>query len=147
MSPKKTLQSISPTDLVYLILGLTFDKHSLQSIPRDYVYKGFEALSNRHPQDFPDFYFVQRGTIPHSNELEDILFRLGGVMECSNPGYQHMRFSNKSLEVVQKRFQRICSDTQIQNEIIKLVEEFFAVTQELEEPEHASSLRTLPKRD
>ena len=67
-SKRTTQGQLSPTDLVYLILGLTFHNNKLPSISRDAIYIGFKKLSEEYPQYFRDFYFITRGGVPHSRE-------------------------------------------------------------------------------
>lgn len=121
----RAIRSVSPTDLVYFIIGLTFIKHKMPSIARDAIYEGFEALSKKHPIEFSNFYFVPRGGIHHSNEIEDILFRLGGVMSVANPRYQNMEFPIGSLPVVEQRFKKLIPEETARKIIDKLVDEFF----------------------
>ncbi len=88
------------TDLVYGILGLTFLRHKseVSGIARDLVYAGVKTLANRHSKYFPKLYFTQRGSLSHSKEVEDVIFRLGGVLEVRNPRYQFLSFKESELD-------------------------------------------------
>lgn len=92
------------TDLIYGILGLTFLRHKddgLSQIPQDSVYSGVKVLSDRHPELFRNVYFTDRGSLPHSKQIEDALFRLAGVLAVMNPRYQYLAFNTGSLPHVE----------------------------------------------
>jgi hypothetical protein len=116
------------TTLIYGMIGLTFLRHrsEITRISRDIVYTGMKILASRYPKYFPKLYFTQRGSLPHSKEIEDALFRLGGVLETSDFRYRYISFNESELEHVETKLNEWLSSRD--KEIIeKLAEEFYQI--------------------
>jgi hypothetical protein len=117
------------TDLVYGIIGLAFLRHKSEGftrIARDHVYAGVKALVGRHSEYFPKLYFTQRGSLSHSKEVEDVIFRLGGVLEVQNPRYQYLGFKESELDRVETKLDKWFSHGNKQI-VERLAEEFYRV--------------------
>lgn len=115
------------TELVYGILGLAFLRYKEEDfsrIARDQVYFGLKALAERYPSFFKRIYFTDRGGLPHSKEIEDALFRLGGVLTVENPKYQFLSFNRNELDQVEGKVKR-WFDEETQAVIEKLADEFY----------------------
>jgi hypothetical protein len=117
------------TELVYGILGWAFIQHKTDQftrIPRDQVYIGLKELADKHPAYFRRIYFADRGGLPHSKEIEDALFRLGGVIAVENPKNQYLRFNETELGHVESKLGSWFDD-ETRASVKSLAEEFYGV--------------------
>lgn len=115
------------TDLVYGILGLTFLRHKNEGftrIARDLVYAGVKALADRYSDYFSNIYFTERGSLAHSKQVEDVLSRLGGVLDVQNPRCQYISFKESELSQIEKKLNKWFAPEK--KEIVeKLASEFY----------------------
>jgi hypothetical protein len=114
------------TSLIYGITGLTFLRHKseLSRVARDLVYTGVKTLASRHPKYFPKLYFTQRGSLSHSKEVEDAIYRLAGVLEVQNPSYQYLGFCESELDHVETKLNEWFSP-QTKKIVENLAQEFY----------------------
>jgi hypothetical protein len=115
------------TDLIYGIIGLTFLYHKsegLTRIARDLIYAGVKALTETHSEYFPNVYFTDRGSLSHSKQVEDVLFRLGGVLDIQNPRYQYISFKESELSQVEAKLSKWFTPKN-RDIVAKLAEDFY----------------------
>lgn len=120
------------TVLIYGMTGLMFIRHrgELIQITRDLIYTGVKILASRHSEYFPKLYFTQRGNLSHSKEVEDVLFRLGGVLFEIPPYYRHIKFEESELDCVETKLSKWLS-TRNKEIVEKLAEEFYQIVKTL----------------
>lgn len=125
---KVNLQSL--TELIHLILGVAFLRHQQEGfieVRKDLLYRAIEALSKSHPNFFRDVYFTERGGRPHSTAIEDVLFRLGGVLteRYAASGRYYLKFvGGQYLDQVQELIDS-CLDPGQRWFVENLADEFF----------------------
>ena len=121
----KKIKQVSPADLVYFVLSSTFIKNpKLESITRKSIYEGFKILSEKHQNEFSKFYFTQTIGGAYSNELEDILFSLSGVI-TQDAIHRIVSFSKETLEVSKTQLNRFYPDSKDKQQIFNFAEEFY----------------------
>jgi hypothetical protein len=125
MEEKESIKLPSTTELVYLILGLTFIKHNLSCIARADVYSGFKKLRDEFPEYFQDFYFTVKGGQYYARELEDVLSHLGNMFNCSSPTFSGMSFHSGALKIVEEKFVEWIPDKKMRVFVEKMAQKFF----------------------
>lgn len=116
------------TSLIYGILGLSFINHKNEGfnwVSRTKLYAALKALAVRYPKQFSGVYFTKRGNLEHSKEIEDALFRLGGVLITQDLGGQQIRFKNNELNYVNQKLVKWLTTPQNRELVKKLASEFY----------------------
>ena len=87
---------ISKGDLVMAIFSQLKDDH----IPKDpaFIYTAFYNLKKQYSDYFNEFIFDDSSIVPHSDELNDVLFRLeaSSILPTNNPSYKVYDLSKKA---------------------------------------------------
>jgi hypothetical protein len=97
------------TELIYGLLGLNFLQHRSEGfsrVSRNRVYLALKNLSDKYPKYFPRVFFTERGSLMHSKQVEDALFRLCGVVAVENPRYQYLGFNENELIHVEAKLKK-----------------------------------------
>jgi len=119
---------IALTNLIYAVLGLVFLNHrqEITRILRENVYSILKTLAEQYPKYFPNVYFTKHGNLIHSNEIEDALFRLAGVITAGDFMYKYLRFNEDSLVKIKQTLKKKNWFSEEDRKIVeKLAEEFY----------------------
>jgi len=73
------------------------------------VYYALDKLAQKHPEHFARVRFSKVGKEPHSEQIEDTLFRMGafGLFSVENPKLEYCQMPKNMTEVVLKDLQEV----------------------------------------
>ncbi len=115
------------TNLIYGILGLSFINHKNEGFNWVFIiklYAALKALAVRYPDQFTGVYFTKRGNLEHSKQIEDALFRLGGVLLTKSLDGQQIGFIDNQLSHVNQKLAKWLTP-QDRESVKKLAAEFY----------------------
>jgi hypothetical protein len=115
------------TNIIYGILGLSFIDHKSEGfnwVSRSKLYDAIKVLAQRYPEQFSGVYFTKRGNLEHSKQIEDVLFRLGGVLITQSLGGQQIGFKDNELSYVNQKLTKWLAP-QDREIVKKLAAEFY----------------------
>lgn len=86
------------------ILGLCYEKKNSELILLHGIYYGLEKLAQKYPKYFQHVRFTKVGSEPHSERIEDILFRMGafGLFSVGNPKFKYCKMPKAICQLVIK---------------------------------------------
>jgi len=84
------------------ILGLLVEKKNSEVILLPGIYYGLEKLAQKYPKYFQHVRFSKVGSEPHSERIEDILFRMGafGLFSVGNPKFKYCNMPKAICQLV-----------------------------------------------
>lgn len=121
------MSRLSLTELIYGILGLSFINHKNEGfdwVSRTKLYAALKTLAVRYPDQFTGVYFTKRGNLEHSKQIEDVLFRLGGVLLTKSLSGQQISFKDSELKFINQKLAKWLTP-QDKELVKKLASEFY----------------------